>query len=82
MSGQEILHKLEAVPTNSMDKPIGQITITDCGEVKLVKDEKEEQELRVSLSLPQLFSLFPFLSPSPLFSFSFVCLLVYHHFNL
>lgn len=42
-----MLHKLEAVPTNSSDRPLGQITITDCGEVKLVKDEKEEKELKV-----------------------------------
>jgi len=49
VSGQEILHKLEAIPTNHSDRPLGQVTITDCGEVKLAKDDKEEQQMKEKL---------------------------------
>ncbi len=45
----EVLHKIEGVQTNSSDKPLNQITITDCGEIKIVKDDKEEKELKEKL---------------------------------
>jgi len=49
VSGMEVLYKMEGVPTNNSDKPLGQVTITDCGEVQLVNDEKEEKELKEKL---------------------------------
>lgn len=43
VSGQDVLHRIEAVSTNREDKPTQQIVITHCGEIKVVADEQEEK---------------------------------------
>jgi len=50
VSGQDVLHRIEAVPTNSTDRPIQQLVITHCGQMEIVADEEAEKAAKEKLA--------------------------------
>eukprot|EP01112_Ceratiomyxa_fruticulosa_P009133 TRINITY_DN2381_c0_g1_i1.p1 TRINITY_DN2381_c0_g1~~TRINITY_DN2381_c0_g1_i1.p1 ORF type:complete len:316 (-),score=89.61 TRINITY_DN2381_c0_g1_i1:236-1183(-) len=46
VQGMDVVRKIESVPTNSMDKPLVQVAIKDCGTVIVVDSEEAENKLK------------------------------------